>query len=419
MKSIQGIRGFNDIYENIERWQALENILSEVADQYAYEEIRTPYCESTTLFERSIGVTSDIVHKEMYTFVDKNEQSISLRPEGTASVVRACIEKNLLYDQTRKFYYMGSMFRRERPQKGRLRQFNQFGMECLGYTEPYPDTEQLIIVDNIWKRLNISTNIKLELNYLGSRETRLKYGKALKDYYSPFREKMSELNQKRLSENTLRLLDSKDEFLIEINKSAPTIAEYYTEEEHRSFQKIQEICDSHGIIYQVNPTLMRGLDYYTGLIYEWKSDELGAQSTICGGGRYDLLFENLGQKAQPACGFSIGIERLIELIKDQELRNRKKTIAMVAMHEKNIQEIMQHAEKIRKDCRNVKIHTHFEHGKLQTMIKKALKKKAQFIILHGENEIKSNTFTIKNLKTKDQKTVDYEGLIKMIRRDYD
>ena len=419
MKSIQGIRGFSDIYENIEQWQGIENILCQIADQYAYEEIRTPYCEPTTLFERSIGITSDIVHKEMYTFTDKNEQSISLRPEGTASVVRACIEKNLLYDQTRKFYYMGSMFRRERPQKGRLRQFNQFGMECLGYPEPYPDTEQLIIIHNIWKKLSISENIKLEMNYLGSRETRIKYGSALKNYYQPFKNKMSELNQKRLDENTLRLLDSKDEFLIDINKNAPSIDEYYTKEESDSFLKIQKICEDHEIKYQVNKTLMRGLDYYTGLIYEWKCESLGAQSTICGGGRYDLLFENLGQEAQPACGFSIGIERLIELVKGQKYLKEKKIIAMIAMNQENIQDIMQHAERIREDCKNIKVHTHFENGKIQTMIKKALKKKAKFMILYGENEKKDNTFTIKNLDTKEQRTVNYKELIDMIRSDYD
>ena len=419
MKRIQGIRGFNDIYENIEQWQEIESILRQVADQYAYDEIRTPYCEATTLFERSIGVTSDIVHKEMYTFIDKNEQSISLRPEGTASVVRACIEKNLLYEQTRKLYYLGSMFRRERPQKGRLRQFNQFGMECLGYEEPYPDTEQLIIVNNIWKKFDISDDIVLELNYLGSRETRIKYGKALKDYYIPHREHMSELNKKRLDENTLRLLDSKDEYLVDINNKAPSIAEYYTQEESESFEQIQRICKEHGITFTVNKTLMRGLDYYTGLIYEWKCAKLGAQSTICGGGRYDLLFENLGQKAQPACGFSIGIERLVELIRDREYTNRKKTIAMFAMNQENVQDIMQQSESIRRDCSNTKVHTYFESGKVQSMIKKALKKQSKFIILYGENEKMDNTFTIKNLETKEQHSLSYDELIDMIRRDYD
>ena len=251
MSKIQSIRGFCDIIENIETWQSIEEILKNISKRYGYDEVRTPLLEESRLFERSIGITSDIVHKEMYTFTDKNEVDLSLRPEGTASIVRACIENNLLYDQARKWFYIGSMFRRERPQKGRLRQFHQFGMECLGYDEPYPDIEQLLILNQAWVELEVSNAVILELNYLGSRETRIAYGDALKAYYKPHLDKMTALNKKRWEDNTLRLLDSKESDIIEINKNAPSIADFYSETERKVFETIQKNCTNNNIKFVV------------------------------------------------------------------------------------------------------------------------------------------------------------------------
>ena len=311
------------------------------------------------------------------------------------------------------------MFRRERPQKGRLRQFHQFGMEALGSVEPYPDAEQLIIISGIFEKLGIADDIYLEINYLGSRTTRSDYAKALKAYYKPHKHRMTDLDARRLEDNTLRLLDSKDEIMLEINQGAPLIQEHYCKEEIDSFNEIQKICEGHRIKFNVNQRLMRGLDYYTGLIYEWKSDKLGAQSTICGGGRYDLLFENIGQKAQPACGFSIGIERLLELVKDREYLTKKMVIVMAALSKSEMDYAMLQSERIRSDCPNIKIHTHFECGKIATVIKKALKRNATYLILCGEDEKEKNLFTMKNLKTKEQSCVDYQDLIEKIRRHND
>lgn len=419
MKTIQAIRGFNDIIEDIDLWQQVEDLLERIARQHAYQEIRTPYCEASGLFERSIGITSDIVHKEMYTFSDKNEQTISLRPEGTASVVRACIENSLLYDQARKFYYLGSMFRRERPQRGRLRQFNQFGMESLGYTEPYADVELLCVVHKIFKELGIRDEVSLELNYLGSQNTRQRYGQALKDFYKPFKQEMSELNQKRLTENTLRLLDSKEEYLVKINEMAPTISDYYTQAEHLTFAEIQRLCRHLEIPFTVNCRLMRGLDYYTGLIYEWKTDKLGAQSTVCGGGRYDLLFESLGHKAEPACGFSIGLERLLELYKETSTLKKSSIVGIAALDQGSLLYTMEIAEKLREDCPRIRLYSHYEQGKVGSLIKKALKKSVDILLLCGETEKNSNTVTIKYLQNQDQDRVVYEDLVNELRKHYD
>ena len=324
MSQVKSIRGFNDIVDDITHWQHIEKTLIKLSEQYGYREIRTPMLEDSRLFERSIGATSDIVHKEMYTFRDKNEQNISLRPEGTASVVRACLENNLLYEQSRKLYYNGSMFRRERPQKGRLREFHQFGLECLGYDEPYSDIEQLCMINRLWNELNIQDKIVLELNYIAGKETRAAYTNALRVFYEEYSESMCDIDKRRWKENTLRLLDSKNSDIIEINRKAPQIDAYYTKEEKANLDQIIALCDQQGIKYHINPKLMRGLDYYSGLIYEWKSDELGAQSTVCGGGRYDSLFEQLGGKPIGACGFSIGIERLIALVSEKKyLKVRK------------------------------------------------------------------------------------------------
>ena len=415
MNRLQSIRGFSDIQENIDLWQTIERVLKKTAFQYGYDEIRTPLLEDSRLFERSIGATSDIVHKEMYTFQDKNEQSISLRPEGTASVVRACIENNLLYDQARKFFYIGSMFRRERPQKGRLRQFNQFGMEALGYQEPYADIEQLLAIHRIWKTLGVEKKIALEMNYIGTSKTRKLYKEKLKAYYKPYLCSMSEIDKKRWEENTLRLLDSKDKEIIAINQEAPSIDEFYSDDEKLIFEEIQRNCKENGITFKVNHRLMRGLDYYCGLIYEWKSDELGAQSTVCGGGRYDGLFEDLGDKVQGACGYSIGIERLLEIIKSGSIQTtKKKSVHILVPDKKTLSNAVKLAEEIREKSPNISCYTHVENGKLGQLIKKALKKQASAVIICGEREVAENKYTLKILETQEQLQLTTSEMINKI-----
>lgn len=415
MGKIQTIRGFNDIIDHAELWQILERQLANIGKNYGYSEIRTPMLEASGLFERSIGVTSDIVHKEMYTFADKNEQTISLRPEGTASVVRACIEHSLLYDRPRKFFYQGPMFRRERPQRGRLRQFHQFGMECLGFNEPYADIEQLTIIQRIWETLGLQNNLTLEINYLGSQKTRQRYGQALKEFYQKHHPSLSDLDKKRWEDNTLRLLDSKEPTLVEINRTAPTIDAFYTDEEQSIFATMQMLCRARGINATVNPHLMRGLDYYTGLIYEWKSDDLGSQSTVCGGGRYDLLFESLGAKAVGACGFSIGMERLLEILKTKELQQRTLHIHLLAPHQDDMADTLQLAEEIRNALPDVFFYTQFEHAKLGNLIKKASKQGAHGVVICGENERLNGQYTFKNLQTGHQVVQPFAQLIQQIK----
>lgn len=414
MSQVKSIRGFNDIVDDITHWQHIEKTLIKLSEQYGYREIRTPMLEDSRLFERSIGATSDIVHKEMYTFRDKNEQDISLRPEGTASVVRACLENNLLYEQSRKLYYNGSMFRRERPQKGRLREFHQFGLECLGYDEPYSDIEQLCMINRLWNELNIQDKIVLELNYIAGKETRAAYTNALRVFYEEYSESMSDIDKRRWKENTLRLLDSKNSDIIEINRKAPQIDAYYTKEEKANLDQIIALCDQQGIKYHINPKLMRGLDYYSGLIYEWKSDELGAQSTVCGGGRYDSLFEQLGGKPIGACGFSIGIERLIALVSEKKIPEGKKRIHLITPDHTTCSDLIALAENIRSKLPTLSTYVHTDSGKIATLIKKALKKGADILIIQGEQEIREKKVTIKILSTGEQVVVENKDLVRKI-----
>lgn len=400
MTKIQSIRGFNDIIDDIEQWQSAEQMLHCIADRYGYQEIRTPVLENAELFTRSIGVTSDIVHKEMYTFTDKNEQTIGLRPEGTASVVRACIEKNLLYNHARKWFYCQSMFRRERPQKGRLRQFHQFGMECLGFDEPYADIEQLAIIQRIMESAGIADKITLELNYLGSKTTRQHYSQALRDYYAPHTQSLSPLDYKRWQENVLRLLDTKAPELIAINQDAPTIDRFYTDAEASRFQRIQTACQALNINFVVNKKLMRGLDYYTGLIYEWKSEHLGAQATVCGGGRYDLLFENLGAKAESACGFSIGMERLLALTTLGPTPRPK--IFILCATEQDLNQAMQISEQLRLAHPSYIFYLHLETGKINNLVKKAARQSASHVLICDHIHFGTDCYQIRDLNRRTQ-----------------
>lgn len=412
--SIQGVRGFNDIIDenSIQIWQKVESILKSYAERYGYHEIKLPYLEHSELFQRGIGETSDIVNKEMYTFSDKNGQSITLRPEGTASCVRAAIEHNVLYEKSRKWYYLSPMFRRERPQKGRFRQFYQFGIEAIGIDEPYVDTEHLAMIDKILKALGVREKTQLHINYLNKEQSRQAYKEALRQYYNAHADLFDEVNKKRLDENPLRILDSKDADIIRINQDAPNIADYRSKEEQETLSKIMRILKEKGIDFVLNSKLVRGLDYYGGLIYEWIGDDLGAQSTVCGGGRYDGLTEVLGGKQANATGFSIGIERLLLLLDGSTTAEKKIKITWLHESSTDLENSLTKIETIRNRCPTIIIENNFHTGRLKNLLKKANKSDSQYIIIRcSSDETHKKPYILKDMLSHQQTNVDLEDII--------
>lgn len=323
-KAFQAVKGMNDcLPDKSPVWHFLENCLRETVAGYGYAEIRMPVLENTQLFCRSIGEVTDIVEKEMYTFVDKGEDSLTLRPEGTASCVRAGIQHGLLYNQQQRLWYMGPMFRRERPQKGRYRQFYQFGVETFGIQGPDIDVELIAMSARLWKKLGIDNQVELQINSLGSNQSREAYKDILVDYFSDNYALLDEDSQRRLKTNPLRILDSKNSALAEVIANAPKLSEHLDEESQQHFTELCQKLTSLGINYTVNPTLVRGLDYYNRTVFEWVTTDLGAQGTICAGGRYDGLVKQLGGQDTPGCGFAMGLERIILLLEQQsELGNK-------------------------------------------------------------------------------------------------
>ena len=313
-KAIQAVRGMNDLLpESVAHWQRVEAVARDVLHGYGYREIRLPVVERTELFARSIGSHTDIVEKEMYTFEDRNGDSLTLRPEGTASTVRAGIENGLLHNQVQRWWYVGPMFRHERPQKGRYRQFHQIGVEAYGMEGPDVDAELILLTARLFRRLGLKS-VRLELNTLGTPEARAAYRARLVDYLREHLNALDEDSRRRLDSNPLRVLDSKNPDLQEILSRAPSLMEHLDETSRMHFEELRALLDTAGIDYQINPRLVRGLDYYTRTVFEWLTDRLGAQAAVCAGGRYDGLVELLGGKATPAIGFAIGLERLVELV---------------------------------------------------------------------------------------------------------
>ena len=321
-KQIQAIRGMNDcLPEQTPVWQMLETTLRRVVSSYGYSEIRMPIVEMTNLFQRAIGEVTDVVEKEMYTFNDRNGDSLTLRPEGTAGCVRACIEHGLVYNQERRLWYVGPMFRHERPQKGRYRQFPQFGVEVFGLNGPDIDAELIMLTARLWRELGIEQFTKLQLNTLGSSAERAAYRDALVVFLEQHKESLDEESKRRMYSNPLRVLDTKSPQVQEILQHAPTLADYFGEETKAHFNGLKALLDAAGIAYQVNERLVRGLDYYNYTVFEWVTESLGAQGTICGGGRYDGLVEQLGGQATPAVGFAMGLERLTLMLETLEKIN--------------------------------------------------------------------------------------------------
>lgn len=404
MAKIQAIRGMNDILpEQTPVWQFVEGKVRKVLAQYGYQEIRMPIVEQTDLFKRSIGEVTDIVEKEMYTFDDRNGDSLTLRPEGTAGCVRAAEEHGLLFNQTRRLWYTGPMFRHERPQKGRYRQFHQIGVECFGMAGPDIDAELLIMTARLWRELGLAEHTRLEINSIGTSEARKVYRQALVEYLSQYKADLDADSQRRLETNPLRILDSKDPATRSILENAPNLDEYLDDDSRAHFDRLRELLDAAGVEYTINPALVRGLDYYGKTVFEWITDSLGAQGTVCAGGRYDGLVEQLGGKPTRAVGFAMGLERLILLLETLDLIpehvNNNADVYVTAMGDGALASALALAEELRAELPKAVVVSHCGGGSFKSQMKKADKSGARYAIILGENEVANGRVGLKPLRS--------------------
>ncbi len=382
-------------------WQYLESTVARLLGRYGYREIRFPILEQTELFKRSIGEVTDIVEKEMYTFADRNGDSLTLRPEGTASCVRACDQNGLLHNQLQRLWYAGPMFRHERPQKGRLRQFHQIGVETFGLNGPDIDAELILLSARLWKELGISDALTLELNSIGSSESRARYRQALVDYLSQFKEQLDADSLRRLDSNPMRILDSKVPATQQLLKDAPLLVEYLDEDSKAHFDGLCARLDAAGLRYTLNPKLVRGLDYYGLTVFEWTTTALGAQGTVCAGGRYDGLVEQLGGKPTPAVGFAMGLERLCLLLETLQALPESAPLAdvyIIANGEACEVQALKLAESLRDVLPNVKVLLNCGGGSFKSQFKKADKSGAALAVVLGEDELAAAQVTVKPLR---------------------
>ena len=414
---IQAIRGMNDLLPaDSDLWSSLDDTISNLLISYGYKYCRTPIVESTETFSRAIGEVTDIVEKEMYTWEDNNGNSLTLRPEGTASVVRMMIEHNLPREGIQKVFYNGPMFRHERPQKGRYRQFHQVGAEVFGASDAKVDAELISITDSLWKSLGI--NARLEINSLGSKESRTSYRKILTDFFNENISQLDEDSLRRLKTNPLRILDSKNKDLELLISNAPKMIDHLDEESQEHFTILKNYLDSLDIPYEVNPKLVRGLDYYNQTVFEWISNDLGSQGTICGGGRYDGLVEKMGGNPTPAIGFAMGLERIALLIQDKntQLVNKRCQLYFVALGDKAQIESMKLSKKILQVLPNITLSNDVSMGSLKSQMKKADKSNADFALILGEEELSNNQLSIKPLKGQGvQQLIELEGIIQHLQ----
>lgn len=419
-KKIQAIRGMNDILpEQSAIWQYLENTVADLLKRYSYQEIRMPIVEQTALFKRSIGEVTDIVEKEMYTFDDRNGDSLTLRPEGTAGCVRAAEEHGLLYNQIQRLWYKGPMFRHERPQKGRYRQFHQIGVETFGMAGPDIDAELIILSARLWKELGLYDSVTLELNSLGSSEARAEYRTALVEFLSARKDELDEDSQRRLESNPMRILDSKDPNTQALLDGAPVFEDYIDQESKEHFEQLCSMLDAAGIEYKLNPRLVRGLDYYCKTVFEWTTTELGSQGTVCAGGRYDGLVEQLGGRATPAVGFAMGIERLILMLQTlnaiPDHVSNQPQIFIAAVGEGMATHGLLLGEMLREKT-GYRTQMHCGGGSFKSQIKKADKSGAAIALILGENEVANGEVAVKFLReARDQETVNISGLIEFLQ----
>ena len=402
LEKLSGVKGMNDLLpDQSPIWEWTEARVSRVFQQYGYRLIRTPIVEPTALFIRGIGEVTDIVEKEMYTFTDAlNGEMLTLRPENTAAVVRSAIEHNLLYAGPKRLWYVGPMFRHERPQRGRYRQFHQFGVEALGLSGPDIDAEQLLMVHRLWTALGLTGDLapKLVVNSLGHKDERAAHRQALIAHFQGHADQLDADAQRRLHSNPLRILDSKNPAMASVIESAPLLRDFLGDASRAHFDAVLRTLDAHGIAYTVNPRLVRGLDYYNLTVFEWITDRLGAQGTVCGGGRYDTLIEQMGGKPAPACGFAIGVERLIELLKEVAPPALPAVLDVYLVHwgENSESQALSLAE----DCRahGLSVQMHCGEGSLKSQMKKADQSGASLAILMGDDERANQVVTIKPLR---------------------
>jgi histidyl-tRNA synthetase len=416
-KKIQAIRGMNDLLPaQSPVWQYLEGSVKEMLAGYGYDEIRMPILEQTALFKRSIGEVTDIVEKEMYTFEDRNGDSLTLRPEGTASCVRACEEGGLLYNQTQRLWYTGPMFRHERPQKGRYRQFYQVGVETFGIATPDIDAELILMTARLWQQLGLNDAVTLQLNTLGSNQARADYRDALVAYLKEREDKLDDDSLRRLETNPLRVLDSKNPETQALLQDAPELHDYLDAESREEFDTLRKILDAAGVKYEINQRLVRGLDYYCKTVFEWVTDKLGAQGTVCAGGRYDGLVEQLGGKPTPAVGFAMGVERLILLLETLEVIPPEvmQTIDLYVCGVGAGADLagLLLSDRLRSEQPWLRIQTHCGGGSFKSQMKKADKSGAVYALLLGESEIEAGQVTVKDLRGgTEQQTISQDELL--------
>lgn len=418
-KNIQAIRGMNDyLPADTALWQRIEGVLKQTLASYGYSEIRLPLVEQTPLFKRAIGEVTDVVEKEMYTFDDRNGESLTLRPEGTAGCVRAGIEHGLLYNQEQRLWYMGPMFRYERPQKGRYRQFYQIGVEVFGLQGPDIDAELIMLNARWWKALGISEHVRLELNSIGSLEARAHYRDALVAFLEQHKDVLDEDCKRRMYSNPMRVLDSKNPDVQQLLNDAPQLGDYLDDESREHFSGLCALLDDAGISYTVNQRLVRGLDYYNRTVIEWVTDSLGSQGTVCGGGRYDGLVEQLGGRATPAVGFAMGMERLVLLVQavNPEFEPTSNVDVYVIASGQGVQSAaMQLAERLRDEAPELRLMTNFGGGNFKKQFARADKWGARVALVLGEDEVKAGQVVIKDLRRGEQQTLDQAEAAAVLR----
>jgi len=416
-ETLQAVRGMNDILrDEAELWLWFEEVVRDWLHSYGYRNIRMPLVEPTALFKRAIGEVTDIVEKEMYSFEDSlNGDQLTLRPEGTASCVRAVLQHNLLYNAPQRLYYTGQMFRHERPQKGRYRQFHQVGVEALGFAGPDIDAEQILMCARLWKKLGLR-DVTLQLNTLGDAASRLRHRTKLIAYFEQFKDVLDGDATRRLYTNPLRILDSKNPEMQALIADAPKLMDELDDEAIQHFAAVQAILQQHGVAFEINPRLVRGLDYYNRTVFEWVTTRLGAQGTICAGGRYDGLVEQIGGKPAPAMGFAMGVERLLALVLEDGMSLPKPKVDVYVVHQGELASQMASrvAEQLRDD--NLRVVMHCGGGSFKSQMKKADASGARVALVIGDDEAQANQVSVKPMQGGEQQRVSVENLNATIKQ---
>ena len=398
--------------------RTIEDVVREVLASYGYREIGLPQLEQTELFKRVVGENTDIVEKEMYTFDDRNGESLTLRPEGTAGCVRFAEQNGLLFNQVQRLWYSGAMFRYERPQKGRYRQFDQIGAECFGMPGPDVDAELLLMNARVWRKLGLDGDIRLELNSLGNPDARVKFKEKLARYLTAYEEDLDDDSQRRLTTNPLRILDSKSLKTQEILQGAPVLSDFMDNESKQHFEGLRGLLDDNGIAYEVNPNIVRGLDYYNKTVFEWTTKTLGSQGTVCGGGRYDGLVEQLGGKPSPGIGFAMGLDRLSLMLAEKIESSKDADIYFVSQGNGGRGRALRLAESIRDELLGKKVVVHCGDGKFKSQMKKADASGADLALILGEDEVAAGTVGIKSLREGGEQSTISQKMLAQYCLDY-